>query len=147
MSINLKFKPSDVDTSFSNPPKLHYIPATIRGDGPAKVDQYFESYTEQLEDETLVNSLRGFPLRGKQINLPIGYSGLIFQETQKPLSSEEDRNFSFGGAFKRFTYWNYDKIPSKNDPFVKALDWMELAEALHEPISVNKENKLITKKE
>lgn len=58
----------------------------------------------------------------------------MFQETKRPLSADEDRNFSFAGAFKQFTYWNYDKIPTKNDPLEKALDWMELSRALHDPL-------------
>ncbi|XP_062559611.1 uncharacterized protein LOC134224291 [Armigeres subalbatus] len=135
MAINLHLKSSDVQASLQDVSRLQYIPATIRGDGPAKVEQYFDSYTEKLEDNTLANALRGYPLRGKRIDLPENYCGVIFQETSKPLSSEEERNFSFAGAFKEFTYWNYDKIPSKNDAFEKALDWMELSSVLHEPLT------------
>ncbi|XP_058833719.1 uncharacterized protein LOC131691392 [Topomyia yanbarensis] len=147
MSIKLKLNITDVETSLTDKPKLHYIPATIRGDGPAKVNQYFDTYTEKLEDKTFVNGLRGFPLRGKQMELPTGYCGVIFQETQKPLSTEENRNFTFAGAFKQFTYWNYDKIPSKNDPLVKALSWMELAQVLHNPLPLHDENGSIEKGE
>uniref|UniRef100_A0A8D8CZ33 Ribonuclease H2 subunit C n=1 Tax=Culex pipiens TaxID=7175 RepID=A0A8D8CZ33_CULPI len=134
MSINLKLKQSDVLQCLETPPKVHYIPATIRGDGPANVEQFFESYTDESEGKTLTNALRGFPLRGKEFNLPVGYTAVMFQETKKPLSADEDRNFSFAGAFKQFTYWNYDKIPTKNDPLEKALDWMELSRALHDPL-------------
>lgn len=134
MSINLKLKQSDVQQCLETPPKAHYIPATIRGDGPANVAQFFESYTDESEGKILTNALRGFPLRGKEFNLPTGYTAVMFQETKKPLSAEEDRNFSFAGAFKQFTYWNYDKIPTKNDPLEKALDWMELSRALHDPL-------------
>ncbi|XP_055533276.1 uncharacterized protein LOC129723227 [Wyeomyia smithii] len=137
MSINVTVKQDDVEASLRNPPNIHYIPATIRGDGPAKVHQYFNSYTEELEDETLVNALRGYPLRGKHLNLPDGYSGIILQETQKPLSEHEERKFTFGGAFKQFTYWNYDKIPSRNDPLVKALDWIKVSQVLHEPLDAD----------
>ncbi|KXJ82252.1 hypothetical protein RP20_CCG014823 [Aedes albopictus] len=141
MAINLNFKSADVKASLQDPAKLHYIPATIRGDGPAKVEQYFESYTEELEDKTLVNALRGFPLRGKRFTLPPAYSGVMFQETKKPLSADEERTMTFAGAFKEFTYWNYDKIPSKNDAFEKALDWMELSDVLHEPLEERDEAK------
>lgn len=48
---------------------------------------------------------------------------------------------TFAGAFKEFTYWNYDKIPSKNDAFEKALDWMELSDVLHEPLEERDESK------
>lgn len=147
MSIEITLKQADVEASLQKPPKIHYIPATIHGDGPAKVQQYFDSYTEQLEDKTLVNALRGYPLRGKQFDLPDGYSGIILQETQKPLSSDEDRKFTFGGAFKQFTYWNYDKIPSSNDPFVKALDWIKLSQVLHEPLEAGKTETIMKKED
>ncbi|XP_053684804.1 uncharacterized protein LOC128734566 [Sabethes cyaneus] len=137
MSINISIKRDDIETSLKDQHKVQYIPATIRGDGPAKVKQYFDSYTEQLEDKTFVNALRGYPLRGKQFDLPDGYSGVILQETQKPLSSDDDRKFTFGGAFKQFTYWNYDKTPSRNDPLVKALDWIKVSEVLHEPLDAD----------
>lgn len=170
MAINLSLKQTDVDVSLQEPAKIHYIPATIRGDGPAKVEQYFDPYTEELEDKStfvlncnsyptpflkililfvvaLVNALRGFPLRGKHFTLPAGFNGVIFQETKKPLSADEDRNFSFAGAFKEFTYWNYDKIPSKNDAFEKALDWMELSQVLHEPLAADEDSKEAVKDE
>lgn len=94
-----------------------------------------------------MNALRGFPLRGKRFTLPAAYSGVIFQETKKPLSADEERNLSFAGAFKEFTYWNYDKIPSKNDAFEKALDWMELSDALHEPLDEQEDTKSDVKQE
>ncbi|XP_055625112.1 uncharacterized protein LOC129767886 [Toxorhynchites rutilus septentrionalis] len=147
MAINIKFKQSDLETSLENPAKIHFVPATIEGDGSAKVEQYFDSYTEELVDKTLVNALRGYPLRGKEFTLPEGHTAVIFQETQKPLSAEEDRNFSFAGAFQKFTYWNYDKIPSKSDPLVKALDWMQLSQALHDPLSTDEDKKSVIKKE
>ncbi|XP_065089848.1 uncharacterized protein LOC135711032 [Ochlerotatus camptorhynchus] len=147
MAINLNLNQNDVEVSLRNSAKIHYIPATIHGDGPAKVEQYFECYTDVLDDKTLVNALRGFPLRGKHFTLPTGFNGVIFQETKKPLSTDEDRNFSFAGAFKEFTYWNFDKIPSKNDAFVKALDWMELSQVLHEPLATDEDSKEAVKDE
>lgn len=34
------------------------------------------------------------------------------------------------GGFKDFVYWNWDKKPSKNDNIVKAMDWIDIAEAV-----------------
>ncbi|XP_055594542.1 ribonuclease H2 subunit C [Uranotaenia lowii] len=148
MAINIELARADVETSLENPPKLHYIPASIGGDGPAKVQEYFDSYTAEQEDKTLLNALRGYPLRGKPFTLPEGCKGVIFQETQKPLSADDERSFSFAGAFDRFTYWNYDKIPSKNDPLEKALNWMELAAVLHAPLSdTNVKEEMVIKNE
>uniref|UniRef100_A0A182IRE6 Uncharacterized protein n=1 Tax=Anopheles atroparvus TaxID=41427 RepID=A0A182IRE6_ANOAO len=131
MSINLKVNCEDVESSLKDPMKLHYIPATIGGDGPANLEKFFTPYTETLPGGILQNALRGYPLLGKQTTLPEGYTGVIFQETKKPLSSEDDRTLTFGGAFREFTYWNYDRNPTRNDPYEKALNWLQLAEVLH----------------
>lgn len=154
--INLKLSSKDVETSLQDGSiKLQYIPATIKGDGPANLEQFFTPYTETQRDGSewcsgdwqsvkkktisnnsflllaLCNALRGYPLRGKATSLPAGYTGVMLQETKKPLSDEDDRTLTFAGAFRDFTYWNYDRQPSRNDPMAKALGWLQLAEVLH----------------
>ncbi|XP_050098804.1 ribonuclease H2 subunit C [Anopheles aquasalis] len=131
MAINLKATKGDVKSALADPLQLHYIPASINGDGPANVEKFFTPYTENQTGGVLQNALRGYPLLGKEMTLPEGYTGVIFQETKKPLSSDDDRNFTFGGAFRTLTYWNYDRNPTQNDPFSKALNWLKLSEALH----------------
>ncbi|XP_049294592.1 ribonuclease H2 subunit C [Anopheles funestus] len=131
MAINLKFSSKDVKSSMQKPIKVQYIPATISDDGPANLEQFFTPYTETQPDGTLRNALRGYPLQGKVTTLPEGYTGVMLQETKKPLSAEDDRTLTFAGAFREFTYWNYDRIPSRNDPLAKALTWLPMAEVLH----------------
>uniref|UniRef100_A0A182MXG2 Uncharacterized protein n=1 Tax=Anopheles dirus TaxID=7168 RepID=A0A182MXG2_9DIPT len=131
MAITLKHTQKDVESSLKEPLKLQYIPASIGGDGPASLEQFFTPYTETHPDGTLRNALRGYPLQGKVTTLPDGYTGMIFQETKKPLSADDDRTLTFGGAFRDFTYWNYDRNPSRNDPLAKALNWLQLSEVLH----------------
>uniref|UniRef100_A0A182MP76 Uncharacterized protein n=1 Tax=Anopheles culicifacies TaxID=139723 RepID=A0A182MP76_9DIPT len=132
MAINLKLSSKDVKSSLKNPINLQYIPATINGDGPANLEQFFTPYTETQPDGTLRNALRGYPLQGKVSTLPEGYTGVMFQETKKPLSADDDRTLTFAGAFRDFTYWNYDRNPSRNDPLAKALTWLQLSEVLHD---------------
>uniref|UniRef100_A0A182K807 Uncharacterized protein n=1 Tax=Anopheles christyi TaxID=43041 RepID=A0A182K807_9DIPT len=131
MAINLKINAKDLESSLKNPMKLQYIPATINGDGPANLEQFFTPYTETQPDGSLRNALRGYPLNGKETTLPEGYTGVMFQETKKPLSDDDDRTLTFAGAFRNFTYWNYDRLPSRNDPMAKALNWLQLSEVLH----------------
>ncbi|XP_052870253.1 ribonuclease H2 subunit C [Anopheles cruzii] len=133
MAINLRIGHGDVEKSLAEPPlQLHYIPATIDGDGPANVEKFFTPYTTECQqDGTVQNALRGYPLQGKAMTLPDGYKGVILQETKKPLSNDEDRNLTFAGAFRDLTYWNYDRHPSRNDPLAKALNWLQLSEVLH----------------
>ncbi|XP_035903631.1 ribonuclease H2 subunit C [Anopheles stephensi] len=132
MAVNLKLSSKDVKSSLKAPINLQYIPASIGGDGPANLEQFFTPYTETQPDGTLRNALRGYPLQGKVTTLSEGYTGVMFQETKKPLSADDDRTLTFAGAFRDFTYWNYDRNPSRNDPLAKALTWLQLSEVLHD---------------
>lgn len=76
------------------------------------------------------NSLRGYPLRGRSTSVPSGHKGIVFKETQKPLSDTVERTFKVDKIFDRFTYWNYDLNPSENDALHKALDWIQVAKAV-----------------
>lgn len=62
--------------------------------------------------------------------MPKGYSGITFFEYKKPDTEDVERNIYSNGKFSEFTYWNYDKIPSKNDALAAALDWIDIAEAV-----------------
>lgn len=67
------------------------------------------------------------------MNVPPNYKGIIFQEKRKPLNEDTDRTFTGHTMFNSFTYWNYDRIPSVNDPLQKAFGFIEIAETLHTP--------------
>lgn len=51
-------------------------------------------------------------------------------ENKKADAENKSRNLYCTGTFSRFTYWNYDRIPSKNDALAAALDWIDIAEAV-----------------
>ena len=73
-------------------------------------------------------------MEGKKISVPKGYTGVTFFEYKKPDTEGAERNIYATGKFSEFTYWNYDKIPTKNDAFISALDWIEIAEAVRKLI-------------
>ncbi|XP_043602737.1 ribonuclease H2 subunit C isoform X2 [Bombus pyrosoma] len=98
---------------------LHLMPCKIYGDESANVSTYFTPYIREVDD------------KGKKITLPSGYKGITFVEHKKPEVEHVERNLYFTGAFSHFTYWNYDKLPSKNDGLAAAMDWIDIAEALH----------------
>ncbi|XP_011494425.1 PREDICTED: ribonuclease H2 subunit C [Ceratosolen solmsi marchali] len=112
-------------------PVLHSMPCKIYADDNANVNTYFKSYIKNIDDENFKSSFRGYPLQGKKISVPKGYMGVTFFEYKKPETDETERNIYATGTFTEFTYWNYDKIPSKNDALISALDWVDIAEALH----------------
>lgn len=72
---------------------------------------------------------------GQDIALPNGYKGLVVQETKQPLVENVDRTLHASHVFDKITYWNWDKMPSANDPFISALDWIDIAEAVSDLIS------------
>lgn len=76
------------------------------------------------------SSFRGYPLHGKKITIPSGYKGVTFLERKKPEVENVERNLYSTGTFSSFTYWNYDKLPSKNDALAAAFDWIDIAEAV-----------------
>lgn len=75
-------------------------------------------------------SFRGYSLQGKKVTVPAGYKGMMFMENKKTNNESKERNLYCMGTFSQFTYWNYDRIPSKNDTLVAALDWIDIAKAV-----------------
>lgn len=62
---------------------------------------------------------------------------MMFTERKKADTENKERNLYCTGTFSQFTYWNYDRIPSKNDPLAAALDWVDLAKAVSLLIPIN----------
>ncbi|KAL4702065.1 hypothetical protein ACJJTC_009233 [Scirpophaga incertulas] len=110
--------------------RAHYMPCKIEEDGVANVNKYFEPHITEKDGE-LTASFRGHSLDGVKMLLPDGYRGLVVTEVKKPLAEDADRRFQVAGGFKEIIYWNWDKKPSKNDNLVKAMDWIDIAEAIH----------------
>ena len=55
---------------------IQYLPCSINYTGTTQVEQRFNKFTEEdKESKCLKNSIRGFPLDGKVIDLPEGYTG------------------------------------------------------------------------
>lgn len=129
MAIHLNLK-KEILTS-EKEAVLHLIPCEIHGDEPALVSSYFTPYIRKKDDEHLTTSFRGYPLEGRTVSLPQGYVGFVLHETKNLESESSERNLFATGKFSKFTYWNYDKLPSKNDALVAALEWIDIAEALH----------------
>lgn len=82
---------------------------------------------EEEEEPTLAASFRGRPLQGRQLKLPHNLKGhLVGREaTKKTIEPKQ---------FDKFTYWNWDQLPTKDDAVVKALAWFEIAKAIHDPV-------------
>lgn len=78
----------------------------------------------------LKTSFRGYPLYGKEVEVPKQYKGVTFYGHNKLEVDKTEQNMYATATFSKFTYWNYDKMPTKNDTFIAALDWIDIAETV-----------------
>ncbi|KAM8910936.1 ribonuclease H2 subunit C isoform 2-T2 [Spinachia spinachia] len=100
---------------------VHLMPCEIEHDGPAHVSEYLTATIKDCKQEKTV-SFRGRGLKGQELNCPQGYTGLVLKDVNKPSSDQE------------LTYWNLETPPNSDDAVVMAMDWPELAEAIHGPV-------------
>lgn len=112
---------------------VHLMPCEVEHNGPAQVNQYFSATVKDCKHEQTV-SFRGRGLKGQEISCPPGFSGFVLKEVNKPGSDEEDRTVRVSTVFDKLTYWNLETPPSSDDTIVMAMDWPDLAEALHGPV-------------
>lgn len=133
MAIHIQSGKNNVDSNLKNS-KIQCVPFKIHADCDAPVLNYFEPYVRTTENDVLAASFRGYPLKGKKVDVPEGYVGVVLHESIRPTREKDERKFYVVNKFKDLIYWNWDRIPSKNDAFLKALDWIDIAEALHSPI-------------
>uniref|UniRef100_A0A023F7A2 Putative ribonuclease h1/h2 small subunit n=1 Tax=Triatoma infestans TaxID=30076 RepID=A0A023F7A2_TRIIF len=127
MTVHLKNIKSEKTLS-----NVHSIPCKVHADDSANVSLYFKPVEE--EDGKLISSFRGHPLDGKEIKVPANFRGMIFKELEKERFEGEDRNLILTNRFDSFNYWNWNKIPTKSDPFISAMDWIDISQAVHDPV-------------
>ncbi|XP_052748348.1 ribonuclease H2 subunit C [Galleria mellonella] len=131
MSIQVENNLKDTENKEIFEQRAHFIPCKVDEDGPANVRRFFEPYICEDENGELSATFRGHLLNGTRMQLPDGYRAIVVTEAKRPLAENADRRFQVAGGFKQVMYWNWDKKPSKNDNLVKALDWVDIAEAVH----------------
>ena len=64
--------------------------------------------------------------------ISIAKNNLILTVRLMNVCIEEKSNIRVVGSFPSFTYWNYDKVPGETDNYRQAVQWIKVAEALHE---------------
>ncbi|BFZ12251.1 hypothetical protein BsWGS_15290 [Bradybaena similaris] len=126
----------------------HFVPCEIDFNGEAKVAEFFSKTiapTNNAADgggDDLTAFFRGRPLNGTEVTLPNGYTGVVLKEPHKRSTEDEDRTLTATHKFESFTYWNLDKLTTPDDLIQKALQWVDISCALHQPVSleVSQEN-------
>ncbi|XP_028659051.2 ribonuclease H2 subunit C [Erpetoichthys calabaricus] len=109
---------------------VHFLPCEIEHNREANVDRYFIPAINKNKNEMTV-SFRGRALKGQEINLPQGYTGLVLKEDHRPISDEEDRTLRVKSTFNSLTYWNLETQPTTDDTIVMAMNWPDIAAAIH----------------
>ena len=71
---------------------------------------------------------RGYPLTGQVLSPPEGYTGVVLKETRPGLNSDEPRTMKAVCQFKNFTFWNWDRKPSRADKYQQAMDWAAISD-------------------
>ncbi|XP_008418666.1 ribonuclease H2 subunit C isoform X1 [Poecilia reticulata] len=120
---------------------VHLMPCEIEHNGLAQVSQYFTATAKENKKGTKTDrpvfatdktvSFRGRGLKGQEISCPDGYTGLVLKEVDRHGSDQEDRTVKVTSVFDKLTYWNLETPPTSDDTVVMAMDWPELAEAIH----------------
>lgn len=109
--------------------RLHLLPCKIDHDGHAPVSAYLEITGDDAAGyETFY---RGRHLKGRRVHLPDGYAGLVLRS--RPDAKE--LTYAAEGAFSHFYYWNHDREPARTDPVHMCVEFLDLAHAIHEPVS------------
>ena len=69
----------------------------------------------------------------KVVSLPSGYSAVVLQAGRgQGLGERQDQAMRGMKRVSEITVWNYDKIPSEHDQLRKAMQWVKLAEIMHD---------------
>lgn len=105
--------------------QCHLMPCRIESDGShVKAQEYFwptirpvETGLVHGEKSLLTASFRGRPLQGRKLSIPKGYKACVIGKKK---------------IFNEFTYWNWDELPNETDSVVKALQWIDIAKAIHD---------------
>ncbi|EXJ94434.1 hypothetical protein A1O1_02830 [Capronia coronata CBS 617.96] len=151
LSLQPSANPSDRCTA-------NVLPCRIHHDGPTKVTKRY--WAPQAEkDGTQTSYFRGRKLRGRVIQLPAAYRGIVAKSTdqylRRPIKDpsrpaytpvdedieileEEDeppepvKILETLSSFDEVVVWGHDQTPGPEDLFVKGLEeWIGFAEAIH----------------
>jgi len=120
----------------------HLLPFSVRSaDGrpvPAPVDAYFRPYRRPVAaaaddggpDALWRATFRGKPMTGLKVSTPDGYTGVLCSAEERDGGTDLVADADRGQVIKDVVYWNWDKVPTDEDPLLAALRWTRLSEAM-----------------
>ncbi|KAI9369523.1 ribonuclease H2 non-catalytic subunit-domain-containing protein [Aspergillus egyptiacus] len=123
------------------------LPCRINYDGPVKsINRYWTPVTDEKDKNLQTAYFRGRKLRGRRVEIPEGYEGVVATHTDREMPTSAD-NASSGeeaereepvkilekqATFGDYVVWGHETIPAADDSFVKGVEeWIKFAEAMH----------------
>ena len=83
---------------------------------------------------TFEAGFRGRCMRGCELNLPEGYSGVVLERRHQKSDEISTHSWQAVGTFDAFSYWNHDRHPVNSDGIQRVMEWAALASAIHKPL-------------
>ncbi|BCS30249.1 ribonuclease H2 subunit C [Aspergillus puulaauensis] len=123
------------------------LPCRIHHDGPAKsLNRYWMPIADEKDKDLQTAYFRGRRLRGRQVQIPEGYEGVVATHTDREMpkvtdsestneEGEQDEPVKVlqkQATFGEYMVWGHETIPAADDTFVKGVEeWVKFAEAMH----------------
>ncbi|KAL6233663.1 hypothetical protein BDW75DRAFT_184121 [Aspergillus navahoensis] len=121
------------------------LPCRIHHDGPVEsLSRYWTPTTDEKDLQTAY--FRGRRLRGRRVQIPEGYEGVVVTHTDREIPTATDREtvneesendepvkvLEKQATFGDYMVWGHEVIPAADDSFVKGVEeWVRFAEVMH----------------
>lgn len=115
--------------------RVQLLPCSVRFDGAAPVKAFMRE--RNGPDGELWASFRGRRLGGRERLLPHGYRGGVLQRSPTHGSDGDTQEVTLTATFDSITEWGADNVPPPLGGLANALQWGQLAQAIHSSIPVN----------
>ncbi|OJJ57875.1 hypothetical protein ASPSYDRAFT_90069 [Aspergillus sydowii CBS 593.65] len=146
----LQPKPQGTDTKDNEPlgnctPNI--LPCRIHHDGPVKsLNRHWMPVADEKDKDLQTAHFRGRRLRGRQVQIPEGYEGVVATHTDREMPKVTDSEgtnedgepdepvkvLEKQATFGEYIVWGHETIPAADDTFVKGVEeWVKFAEAIH----------------
>lgn len=131
---------SDVEAEFAvTTAKANSVDTTATKSDPVDVTAIANTSNitdkaDPVDNTKLWNAtFRGKPLTGIKLEMPNGFVGVMCS-----VSNNKDNQVSVldadltvdSGATQELMFWNWDRVPTREDPLLAAFDWVPLSEAM-----------------
>ena len=108
--------------------EVHWLPCHIDHDGPASVEAYFRGSMRAAGEggEAKEAYVRGRHLKGADLPLPEGYCAAVLERG----GTAERPAWKAASDVPTITYWNHTTNPGETDAPRRALEFLDIADAV-----------------